>query len=201
MVRTQKLENDLARARHTGRVIDQEIGDIYDHFWNLTEVNDFVTSVAEEYPLFVKRFSVGKTYDDLDIWALQISVEGAGEITNERPIIIVDATIHAREWIATMQAIHLIYQLTVNKDENADLLDDLDWIIIPVVNPDGFKFTHAVADVQHRFWRKTRSPNAGAPDLPECTGTDPNRNFDVKWSTEGGSSDDVSLFCAFFTNS
>jgi len=59
------------------------------------------------------------------------------------------------------------------------LVDRIDWYIFPVINPDGFVFTHS----GDRLWRKTRSPNQGG-----CIGTDPNRNWDFQWNTGGSSS-------------
>lgn len=182
MIEAQTLENDLARARHSVRhSYNRRINSIDNHFWNLDEINSFLRKVAAKYPKFTKLFSVGKTYENRDIWGLQVSVAGAGEITNKRPIIIVDATIHAREWIAPMLAVDLIYQLTVNKNVNADLVDNLDWIIIPVINVDGFAYTFAKNNLFNRLWRKNRSPNKGAPNKPKCLGTDLNRNFDFNW--------------------
>lgn len=59
-------------------------------------------------------------------------------------------------------------------DDNAwlTLIRELKFIIIPVLNPDGYKWTwHAEGD---RLWRKNRTPNEGSP---ECPGTDLNRNW------------------------
>lgn len=45
------------------------------------------------------------------------------------------------EWIASMTAVGWIAELIFNREENLDVLTGLDWIIIPVLNPDGFVFT------------------------------------------------------------
>ena len=60
---------------------------------------------------------------------------------------------HAREWLGPATALHLIHHL-VEADlptPEVDLLD-LDWYVLPVVNPDGYAFTWDV----DRLWRKTR---------------------------------------------
>lgn len=90
-----------------------------------------------------------------------------------------------------MVAINTIHELVEHSDEYFDLLNGLDWIIVPVLNPDGFIYTHEV----DRFWRKTRSIHPTS----NCLGADPNRNFDFQWYAEGGSSDDVrKFFCMKF---
>ena len=58
------------------------------------------------------------------------------------------------------------------------MLDDYDWYIIPISNPDGYIYSHNI----DRLWRKTRSPppNGGLA----CAGVDPNRNFGYKWNSK-----------------
>ena len=46
---------------------------------------------------------------------------------------------------------YIIRELTENSANNAELLDKLDWFILPVANPDGYVYTQC-----DRFWRKTR---------------------------------------------
>ena len=59
------------------------------------------------------------------------------------------------------------------------LLDRVEVIVIPVVNPDGYEFTYAPGG--YRFWRKNRRDNAGT-----CEGVDLNRNWGSDWN--GGQS-------------
>lgn len=58
-------------------------------------------------------------------------------------------------------------------------LDKYDFWFLPVVNPDGYEYSHT----HNRLWRKTRS---GSRSLwPVCMGTDPNRNYPVDWAVAG----------------
>jgi murein tripeptide amidase MpaA len=56
--------------------------------------------------------------------------------------MFVDGGIHAREWAAHMSVIYLMYQLVERSSSNMQLLDNLDWVIIPIVNPDGYVYSH-----------------------------------------------------------
>ena len=46
--------------------------------------------------------------------------------------------IHAREWISPATALWTIH--AVLSDQR--MMEELDWFIHPIVNPDGFTFTH-----------------------------------------------------------
>ena len=48
---------------------------------------------------------------------------------------------------------YFIWELTENSANNEELLENLDWFILPVANPDGYTYTQF-----DRFWRKTRYP-------------------------------------------
>lgn len=150
----------------------------FSYYWRHAEVNAYLDSLGKKYSDTVQVVSIGKSYENRDMRAIEISRNG--RITGNRPIIFVDATIHAREWIAPMVALELIYQLVENNQEHADILDSVDWMIVPMINVDGYEFTHT----NLRFWRKTRSQNKDS----DCKGTDPNRNFDFKWAVSGTSS-------------
>lgn len=64
-----------------------------------------------------------------------------GRFDGTRPLIFLEAGIHAREWAAPMTAVYIIQQLIENSASH-NLLDELDFIIIPVTNPDGYEYSH-----------------------------------------------------------
>lgn len=63
---------------------------------------------------------------------------------------------HAREWIGPAVATFILSQLV--KKDSPKLLEMSDWAILPVVNPDGYEYSHTT----DRLWRKTRSNHADA---------------------------------------
>src|SRR5205809_2485083 len=64
------------------------------------------------------------------------------------------------------------------------VVDVLDTLIFPLVNPDGRAYVQMVGG--DPWWRKNRNPN---PALP-CMGVDINRDYDFLWSSGIGTSSD-----------
>ena len=67
-----------------------------------------------------------------------------------------------------------------NNESLKSWTDDFNWIIYPMLNPDGYLYSWE----KDRFWRKNRNPNDGH----WCKGVDLNRNYDIAWASSGSSS-------------
>ncbi|XP_055687463.1 carboxypeptidase B-like [Lutzomyia longipalpis] len=145
----------------------------FSYYWQTEEIHSYLRALAADYPNLVTLDQAGTSYEGREILVIRISNSG---FDGSKPKIFIDATIHAREWIAPMAAMYLIHELVVHSNENADLLD-CDWIIIPLANPDGYQFSHD----SNRMWRKTRSVNPGST----CMGVDGNRNYRFNWGYAG----------------
>ncbi|KAK5642383.1 hypothetical protein RI129_008550 [Pyrocoelia pectoralis] len=139
------------------------------------DINAYLYQLQMDYHNLVKLQNIGTTYEKRGMVVIQISSNPSAN----NPIIFIDGGIHAREWIAPAQVLYIINQLVENP-ANRDLLDDVDWHILPVANPDGYEYSQTI---NHRMWRKTRSQQA-----KNCMGTDANRNFEFYWGLSGASS-------------
>jgi len=140
-----------------------EYPQIVEHLYNIAET-------VEEAEVEV----IGQSWEGRDLVILKLCSGGCGN----KPGIWLDGGIHAREWISPATALWTIDEVL----SDPSMLTDLDWYFMPVVNPDGYTFTH-----EHtRLWRKTRSYHNS---LLGCRGTDANRNFGHHWN-DGGSSGD-----------
>ncbi|KAJ3660726.1 hypothetical protein Zmor_005162 [Zophobas morio] len=137
-------------------------------------INDYLTELVKQYPSIVSLENIGQSYQKRDMVVIRIST---GSSNPAKPVIFVDAGIHAREWIAPATALYLINQLVENS-ANRYLIENIDWIILPSANPDGYEYSWT----NDRLWRKTVSPGT------LCNGCDPNRNFDFHWMETGASS-------------
>ncbi|KAJ8728568.1 hypothetical protein PYW07_006264 [Mythimna separata] len=165
-------------ARNGGRQLP------YDNYQELDVIDDYLDYIGEKYPDVATVVSPAKSFDGHPIKYVKISTTNFEDET--KPVIIIDGGIHAREWISPPSVTWAIHKLVEDVTEN-DLLERFDWILLPVVNPDGYKFSHTT----NRFWRKTRSTNSTVASQL-CPGVDGNRNFDFVWNTIGTSSNPCS---------
>jgi len=125
-------------------------------------------SLASSYPNLVSVDTYGQSWENRGLKVLKISTGGTG-----KPAIWVDAGIHSREWISMAVNTFIINELVHNVN-HADLINGLDWYFVPIVNPDGYEYSHT----NDRMWRKTRSDHNGATNR----GCDANRNFGFQFA-------------------
>ena len=83
-------------------------------------------------------------------------VIGRGEC-GSKPAVWIDGGIHAREWVSPATTTWMLKELVENDAAHPDLLENLDWFILPSANPDGYDWSRN----HNRMWRKTRSSNGG----------------------------------------
>lgn len=140
-----------------------------------SDITAYLEELAKSYPSRIKLTSIGDSYEGRTLHAISIT---NGDGVANKNVILMDAGIHAREWIAPATALYVIQQLVENYEKNSHLLANYDWIIVPLVNPDGYEYSHT----SNRLWRKTRKPITRY-----CVGTDANRNFDFHWGEVGAS--------------
>ncbi|PNF26577.1 hypothetical protein B7P43_G13052 [Cryptotermes secundus] len=110
----------------------------FDQYYRHEEINSYLQELAEKYPDLVSVESLGVSYENREMLVIKISSGGGGH----RPAVLVDGGIHAREWIAPAMALYIINQLVENNAANSDLTDSVDWFIVPVLNPDGYEYSH-----------------------------------------------------------
>ncbi|KAL9699909.1 hypothetical protein quinque_003350 [Culex quinquefasciatus] len=134
------------------------------------DINAYLDELAIKHSAKVAVQEVGQSHEGRAIKTITIN-------PGKDKVIFLDAGIHAREWIAPATALYVIDQLVKHSFEGDDALSSVSWVILPVVNPDGYEFSHE----KDRFWRKTRRPSGN------CAGTDGNRNFAFHWGEVGAS--------------
>ena len=128
-----KEHKELASLRRTPGVIT------FDRYYQHEEINKYLDEIEKNYqsnPL-VKVKSVGKSFEGREIKTITIT-NGDGKKKNS---VFIDAGIHAREWIAPATALYVIEQLLDSNSSYSKVLDQMDIVIMPVVNPDGYEYT------------------------------------------------------------
>ncbi|CAG2248403.1 unnamed protein product [Mytilus edulis] len=127
-----------------------------------------------------QTITIGETDEKRPIYMVKIWKNGM-QLSN-RSTILVDGGIHAREWISPAVVLNFINFLKTNTAA-VNLVDEFQWFVIPVLNPDGYVYTHTT----DRLWRKNRKQSQVNSN---CFGTDLNRNFDYKWNPLQSASSD-----------
>lgn len=152
----------------------------YDNYQTWEAIEAYLDDVARRFPNRATLVNAGQSFEGRNLKYLKISSTNFED--KSKPVIVIDGGIHAREWISPPTVTWAIRKLVEDVTE-PDLLDRFDWILFPVVNPDGYRFTFT----NNRFWRKTRSTDQSALGSI-CPGVDGNRNYDFFWNTVGTSS-------------
>lgn len=92
--------------------------------------------MASTHAEIASTFTIGTTTEGRSLSGIKISTGGNG-----KPAIIIDGGIHAREWISPAMCLFIINQLVENTDNSA-MIEKVDWYIVPVLNPDGYEYSH-----------------------------------------------------------
>jgi len=145
----------------------------FDDYRDYAQVNSYLSWLANSRPDLATVFEVGQSLEGRTIHGIRIS--GPGE---DKPVVLLNGCQHAREWITVMVTTCIADRLVGGYDVDStiqSLVDDLEFVIVPIVNPDGYEYTWEV----DRFWRKNRRDGHGV---------DLNRNWGVAWGKEPGSS-------------
>lgn len=166
---------DAQAAAEAGRLRAPHAADRGDWF---AEYKDYgaITAHLEELarlaPDRAQVAAIGQSIDSRPIWALRIGGSGAPKTR-----MLIDGTMHAREWIAAMVTTCVADRLVRDYDRDPAIrafVDSTELWVVPVVNPDGYQYTWT----GKRFWRKNRRGDFGV---------DLNRNFGVGWGGDGSS--------------
>ncbi len=156
-------------------------------------VSDLKNIVADHPDLAVMVGDIGESYEGRTIWVLKIS-DNPNMDEPEEPDVLILGAHHGDEWIGNEQAMHIIHYLIDNYGHEPRatwLVDNREFWIVPMVNPDGTEYSQTVEQ-----WRKNRSPNYPSEKTPgpfdpelyaTSWGTDLNRNYDYHWGEVPGS--------------
>ncbi|XP_067142504.1 uncharacterized protein [Centruroides vittatus] len=144
----------------------------FDKYHKSKDIYKYLHDIASEFDSKIQVETSCKTYRKKKLKLIKLTSDPRAN----KPIIWIDAGIHAREWIAPSTAMFLIHKILSGyglDDDVTKLLDAYDWYIMPLVNPDGYDYTFKY----NRLWRKNRSRSQ-----VHSGGVDLNRNFPFEWN-------------------
>lgn len=155
-----------------------------------SEYHDYARTVAELKALAAKApglaslFSIGKTTQGRDIWALRLCPDAKGAAPSRLPGAVFIGEHHAREHLSNEVPLRLAGMLVDRRDdpEVARLLAARDVTIIPTLNADGSEYD--VSGGKYHMQRKNMRDNGDG-----TFGVDLNRNYGWHWGEGGASAD------------
>ncbi|XP_078487293.1 carboxypeptidase B-like [Ciona intestinalis] len=152
----------------------------YNVYHTYDEIQQWISDMATQFPTLARQSLLTTSTEGRAVNMLTLGS------STDKPIFLIDCGVHAREWIAPAFCQFFVHELLTLYETDAQvktMMDELTWVIVPLLNVDGYEYTWS----DDRMWRKTRS-NYGTA----CYGVDANRNFDINWSGEGASTNPCS---------
>lgn len=108
------------------------------------EVLNFMSGLAARYPQYCRYESLGRSNEGRHIAGLSISLN---QRVRPRRVAYIQAATHGREWITTQTVLYLAYELLTNLRAFQRVLNDVELFLVPLVNPDGYEYTHTTVSV------------------------------------------------------
>lgn len=150
----------------------------FDAYHAYDDIVTYLNQLAASYPDLAAVINVGTSLEGRTIWGLRIA---GPALPPTSPAVVYFAGLHAREWIGPTVPQYVATHLLANYGLDpaiTDVVDHVEWFLIPVGNPDGYVYTWT----NDRLWRKNRRDNGGG-----VFGVDINRNFGMGWGLNGSS--------------
>ena len=111
----------------------------WNHRYTYAELEGQLKAMAKKFPGITELYSIGTTWQERDLWCLEITNERTGK--DNKTGIGVFANIHGGERERASSAMYTAWWLTLNSGDDyvKGLLDKYVIYVIPVINPDGYE--------------------------------------------------------------
>jgi extracellular matrix protein 14 len=155
----------------------------FNDYQPLSVIYPWLKLLASMFSTHARLVTVGKTFEGRDILGLRLGVtpKDGDEPSGPRKTILVTGGAHAREWISVSSVNYLLYNMVTTYGQSATntlLINEFDWVFVPVLNPDGYDYTWQ----GDRLWKKNRQPTY----LRFCNGLDLDRSYGYQFDTGAG---------------
>jgi murein tripeptide amidase MpaA len=155
-------------------------------YLNVDELDSALDALAAAYPDAAEVLTPpNRTHEGRTPRLLRVGTRPSGDVDG----VLVLGGVHAREWVPPDALVSVAADLLEAADGGTGLvygstrysaaevrrvLDTVDLLLYPCVNPDG----RAHSQASSAMWRKNRRPPVSGS---RCAGVDLNRNFDFLW--------------------
>lgn len=120
----------------------------FNHYWELDEMDEYIEMLKRDHSDIVSVEVLGNSSQDRPLRIINISLAGRGIVNGSRPIVLIEAGVHGRKWISHHAALYVLRQLIENRSANIDILEAVDFIVIPIVNPDGYRYSRFAVSIR-----------------------------------------------------
>lgn len=159
----------------------------FQDYQSLSVIVRWMQLLEAMFPAYVDYIIIGKSWEGRDIPALRVGVPAPATPASPRKTIVITGGLHGREWISTSTVNYLAWSFITSFGKEpmiTKLLDEFDFVFVPILNPDGVEYTWQV----DRLWRKSRQQT----NLRYCRGLDLDHTFGYEWDTADVQSDPCS---------
>lgn len=151
----------------------------YDDYNSYADIARWMRYLSEKYKESVKlELQHFKTYKGRWIYGLNFHEPNA---IYRKPVVVLHGAMQARDWITPAVLMYMSKWIldpptSEMRSKITQILKTYDIEIWPVINPDGYVYTHTT----DRLWNKNIAPQAFG-----CKGVNLDRNFEVYWGENG----------------
>jgi len=171
---------DIIKEAGKPDITMNNIQDYDSAYHKVDDINSEIRRLAVTYPDTVTAEVIGQSTEGRRIYKAHIH-QNASSV---KPILFVLCGTHSREWLSISSCQYVLRKLIFDHNydkEIIELLNEYDVVIVPLLNPDGYRFSRL--QPRSRLWRKSRSRTLDS----RCWGVDINRNFNYRWGGGGSS--------------
>ncbi|KAG0033222.1 hypothetical protein BGZ81_009085 [Podila clonocystis] len=176
LTKTSSAESGINQVKPSRVDLTTWFGNYHPH----EAIKEFYLQLAEDYEDLVTFIpSIGTTAEGREIFAVKITAREEDGSIREKPQIWWQSLQHAREWASGSTVQYLTHHLLSKygkKEKVTSLLQDAEFVIVPIMNVDGYDYTWK----SNRLWRKNRR-HLG----PGTYGVDLNRNWNEHFGQGG----------------
>ncbi|KAM7347490.1 uncharacterized protein ACRADG_007057 [Cochliomyia hominivorax] len=216
--------------KHNGKHPSVRTGMTWHKYYEYDDIIKYLETMRMRFPHLVELIHIGRSYEGRPLIVMKIeSKEAAAVNTAHYPAhqrnklrhkkriglanaVFIEAGTHGMEWIGPATATWIINELLrimkKNVSDDQSFIRNTTWYIMPVLNPDGYVYSHEY----DRFWKKSRSRHISRPSgilnsamtwlqkkrakEKVCFGVDLDRNWHYQWGRRGSSKSPCNEFYA-----